>query len=168
MSTEKILSFSEAVKLAGELKARGKKIVYAQGYFDLLHAGHVRHFEEAKKLGDVLMVGVVVDQFVNKGPGRPIFKEEQRLNLVAALTDVDFAFLNKTPDAVEAIRKIVPQVYVKGEDVRQKANDPRENLYREIKELKAAGGKIHFTKSLPIHSTDLLNKFSNFKQKKKK
>ncbi len=159
----KIISAKKIIRVASKLKSEGQKIVYAQGFFDLFHIGHVHHLEQAKKLGDVLIVGVVADWFVKKGPGRPIFKEKERLKLVAALECVDLVVLNEAPDAIEAIKKIAPDIYAKGEDVKEKAANPQENLYREIKILETAGGKIHFTQSLPIHSTQLLDKFFNAK-----
>lgn len=139
-----------------KLKTGGKKIIYAQGFFDLLHIGHVYHLEQAKKLGDLLIVGVVADRFFNKRSGRTLFKENERLKYVAVLDCVDFVVLNNAPDATAAIIKIKPDIYAKGEDVKAKAINPAENLYREIRSLETVGGKICFTKSLPIHTSDLL------------
>jgi len=174
MKHSKILSFEALIRSVNELKSAGKKIVYAQGFFDLLHIGHVYHLEQSKKLGDILIVGVVADRFMRKGPGRPIFKEKERLKQVAVLDCVDFLVLVKTPTAIEPITKIKPNIYVKGADAKEKADHPRDpaeilyrdNLFLEINASKSVGGKIHFTKSLPIHSTELLAKLSDAELKK--
>jgi len=165
MAHSKILSFKALIRSLSKSKSMGKKIVYAQGFFDLFHIGHVYHLEEAKKIGDILVVGVGSDRFFKKRGGRPLFKEKERLRFVAVLDCVDFVVLNDAADAIGAIKKISPDIYAKGEDVKEKATDPSENLYREIKMLKAIGGKIHFTKSLPIHSTELLAKLFDIEPK---
>ena len=69
----KILNLKELSKKIDTLKKRGKKVVHCHGVFDVLHAGHVQHFDSAKKLGDILIVSVTRDEYVNKGPNRPIF-----------------------------------------------------------------------------------------------
>ena len=80
----------------------------AHGTFDLLHLGHVRHLEAARKLGDVLIVTVTADRFVNKGPGRPVFNAELRAEMLATLEYVDWVAINDAADAVSAIERIRP------------------------------------------------------------
>jgi rfaE bifunctional protein nucleotidyltransferase chain/domain len=167
MKTQKILAFKTLIQQVIELKSAGKKIVYAQGFFDLLHIGHVYHLQRAKKLGDILIVGVNSDRFFKKRQGKTLFKEDERMKFVADLDCVDFVVLNDAPDAIETLRKIKPNIYAKGEDVKEKAANPAENLYKEIKALEAVGGKIYFTKSLPIHSTELLAKLLKEQLKEK-
>jgi GTP 3',8-cyclase len=170
MKNTKILQSKILIQTTAKLKKSGKKIVYTQGYFDLLHAGHIHNLEQAKKQGNILIVGVNSDRFMKKGLGRPFFKQEQRIKFIAALECVDFVVLNDADDAVGIIKKIAPDVYAKGGDVKEKAANPKENLYKEIKALENKGGKIYFTEPLeaggmPIHSTQLLNDFSKGKSK---
>src|SRR6185295_18745199 len=89
----KIKNFDEISEILEEFKREGLKIVQCHGVFDLLHPGHIRHFREAKTLGDKLVVTLTSDRFVNEGPGRPAFNESLRLESVAALEDVDFVIL---------------------------------------------------------------------------
>lgn len=170
MRNDKITSLKKIAALRKKLVA-GQKIVYAQGFFDLLHVAHIHHLEQAKKLGDILIVGVVADKFAKKGPGRPCFKASDRLAAVASLECVDLVFLVAAPDAKAAIKNIRPDIYVKGEDVKDKAQNPAENLYWEIKAVQSVGGDVRFTNSLvvnslPIHSTELLNGISGRHLKK--
>ncbi len=96
----------------------GKKIVFTNGCFDLLHVGHIRYLQEAKALGDVLVVGVNSDSSVQhlKGPSRPIQNENDRAEILAALAAVDFAviFSQETPE--ELIHQVIPEILVKGGD----------------------------------------------------
>lgn len=158
---DKIYNLAALLVFAQEWKEKErKKIVYAHGAFDLLHAGHIHHLEEAKKLGDIgdiLIVTITPDRFIQKGPGRPRFNEEARVKFVSGLECVDFVALNDSAEATETIKRMRPDIYAKGEDVKEKSGDPKEGLYREIKAVEETGGEVRFIKSLPIHSTDLLN-----------
>lgn len=99
-------------------RARGLRIVFTNGVFDLLHPGHVRYLQEARKLGDMLIVGLNADESVrrNKGPDRPITPEHERAEVLAALACVDavVVFREDTPDAI--VRAVQPDVLVKGAD----------------------------------------------------
>ena len=100
------------------LKKGDKKIVFTNGCFDLLHIGHVRYLEAARAEGDVLVVAVNSDRSVRqiKGPGRPIVPENERAEVLAALTCVDFVTLFDEPDPLVTIRSLKPDVLVKGAD----------------------------------------------------
>jgi cytidyltransferase-like protein len=87
-------------------------IVLCGGVFDVFHYGHLMHLEEAKSMGELLYVAVTRDAHVNKGPGRPVFPEQERLAVIKALSIVHYAFL--VDSAMEAIKKIEPDIYVKG------------------------------------------------------
>src|SRR3990167_3410513 len=90
-------------------KKRGKKILaHCHGVFDLLHIGHIKHFQSAKKKSDILVVTITTDRFVNKGPGRPYFSALLRAEAIAALDCVDYVVMNDYPTAVEAIQRIKP------------------------------------------------------------
>ena len=82
---KKIKNLEDLKTVVADLKAKGKKIVHCHGVFDLLHLGHIKHFEEAKTLGDVLVVTITPDEFVNKGPNRPAFTTLLRLEALALL-----------------------------------------------------------------------------------
>ncbi len=100
MATNKILNLQALSTKIQECKDSGKKVALCHGCFDLLHVGHIKHFEAAKALGDVLVVTVTPDRFVNKGPGRPAFPEKLRMEAIAALECVDFVALNEWPTAI--------------------------------------------------------------------
>src|ERR1700753_2202357 len=118
----KVMTVQEVAAAVARLRQTGKTIVQAHGTFDLLHLGHVRHLEAASALGDVLVVTVTADRFVNKGPGRPAFNEGMRAEMLASLEYIDLVAINHDPDAVGAISAIRPDVYVKGQDY-EKAED---------------------------------------------
>src|SRR5689334_2564325 len=90
----KILRFAQLEKKVAVLRAERKRVVLCHGVFDLLHPGHILYFQAAKKFGDILVVTITPDQHVNKGPGRPGFKQGLRLESVAALGAGDFVSLN--------------------------------------------------------------------------
>ena len=107
---KKILSIEALAKVISKLKKGGKRIVLCHGVFDLLHIGHIKHFQKAKNLGDILIVTLTPDKFVNKGPNKPAFREELRLEALAALDVVDFLSLNNTPTAISVIQKLKPNM----------------------------------------------------------
>lgn len=117
-TASRILTLDEASALAERLRASGRRVVFTNGVFDLLHTGHVRYLERARAEGDALVVAVNSDRSVRalKGPGRPVIPELERAELVAALASVDavLVFDEDTPDRV--IRAIQPDVLVKGAD----------------------------------------------------
>ena len=115
---KKIVERGELKKTVQALKNTGKKIVFTNGCFDLLHLGHVRYLEAARAEGDILVVGVNSDRSVHeiKGPSRPVVPEDERAEVVAALACVDFVTLFDEPDPLETIRALLPDVLVKGSD----------------------------------------------------
>lgn len=148
-------------QLAGEiaaLKASGKKIVHCHGVFDLLHVGHIRHFHEAKALGDVLVVTLTSDEHVNKGPNRPAFPQDLRAEVIAALDDVDYVAINRWPLAVETIAMIRPDYYVKGPDYKEARADVTGGITPEAEAVAAVGGEIRFTDDITFSSSNLLNR----------
>src|SRR5271169_1803504 len=93
---------------------RGKTIVHCHGVFDLLHYGHLLHWRSAKRPGDLIVVSITADAFVNKGPGRPRFSDVQRASMIAALQDVDLVVINENMTAVPVIEILRPDIFVKG------------------------------------------------------
>lgn len=153
----KVMGVEELAATLAGLRMQGRKIVHCHGVFDLIHPGHIRHFEAAKKEGDVLIVTVTQDEYVNKGPGRPVFNQRLRAESVAALQVVDYVAINRWPSAVEAITLLKPHVYVKGSDYSAPESDVTGMIAHEEEAVKAVGGRIHFTNEITFSSTELLN-----------
>jgi D-beta-D-heptose 7-phosphate kinase / D-beta-D-heptose 1-phosphate adenosyltransferase len=115
---EKVKEKEALQKLVENLKTAGKKIVFTNGCFDLLHVGHVRYLEEAKALGDILIVGVNSDRSVRqlKGPDRPILPQEERAEVLSGLGCVDFVTVFDESTPLNLIAFLQPQILVKGGD----------------------------------------------------
>jgi len=113
-----LLDLDAAVRLAEKWRREGKRLVLANGCFDLLHVGHVRYLEDARRLGDVLLVGINSDRSVArlKGPGRPIMTAEERAELVGSLAAVDGVVLFDEDTADALVRALRPTVHAKGTD----------------------------------------------------
>ena len=121
----KIRDLENLADQLASLRASGKRIVHCHGVFDLLHIGHLRHLKSAREFGDVLVVTITPDRFVNKGPGRPAFPEGLRAEALASLECVDFVAINYWPSAVELIAILKPNFYVKGSDYSEARNHCR-------------------------------------------
>lgn len=155
----KIKSLEDIQTVLSPLRESGKRIVHCHGVFDLLHPGHIHHFREAKAQGDTLIVSLTPDRFVNKGPGRPAFNETLRLETLAALADVDFVVLNDAPDAVTAINRIRPHVYIKGAEYKEHSKDITGKIAQEADAVESCGGRIHYTDDAVVFSSsNLINR----------
>ena len=154
---EKIKTLAELAELCATMRAQGKRIVQCHGVFDLMHPGHVRHFESARAQGDVLVVTVTPDRFVNKGPGRPVFNQRLRAESVAALGSVAYAAVTESPSAEEVIRLLRPAVYVKGSDYADAKDDLTGKIADERRAVEEGGGRVHFTTEITFSSSSLLN-----------
>ena len=99
----KHIKFSKLIEISTREKNRKKRIVLCHGVFDLLHLGHIKYLQEAKSLGDILLVTITPDRFVNKGPGRPAFNEKHRAEAIAALEVVDYVSINDWPNHFSCI-----------------------------------------------------------------
>jgi D-glycero-beta-D-manno-heptose 1-phosphate adenylyltransferase len=128
---------NQAVELVRRLRARGKTIVFTNGVFDLLHPGHVRYLQQARGLGDALIVGVNSDRSVRaiKGPSRPITAADERAELIAGLACVDAAVVFDEDTPWELIAALQPDVLVKGADWAEDAI-----VGRDI--VEARGGRV--------------------------
>ena len=118
----KISTLKELSKIAEIAKLKKKKIVLCHGVFDLMHLGHIKHFQEAKRLGDILIVTVTPDRFVNKGPNRPIFQSQMRMQALSGLSSIDYVAENNWETALETIKMIKPNIYCKGPDYKDHRN----------------------------------------------
>ncbi len=134
---ERIKSRSELVTIVTQAKRRGKKVVLTNGCFDLLHAGHLRTFQEAKKHGDMLIVALNSDASVRalKGPERPFVPEQQRAELIAGLRVVDYVVIFDEQDPLSVVTDLKPDVLTKGEDW-------AEGTIIGQKVVEAGGGKV--------------------------
>jgi rfaE bifunctional protein nucleotidyltransferase chain/domain len=118
MAYRKIKSIPQMKKILGSLKKQGKKIVFTNGCFDILHVGHIRYLTQARKLGDRLVVGLNTDRSVRtiKGEKRPIVSEIERAEVLSALEVVDYVVLFDEPDPLHLITALKPTILVKGAD----------------------------------------------------
>lgn len=157
MAKNKIVTLEELAKICKDLKAKGKTIAQCHGCFDLLHPGHIKHFEAAKRGADVVVVTITPDRFVNKGPGRPVFPEQLRMESIAAMQAVDYVALNHWPTATETIKMLKPNYYVKGQDYKDRAKDITKGIYDEEAAVKSVGGEIMFTEEPTFSSSSLIN-----------
>lgn len=146
--------FYHKIKLLDQLRIQNKTVALCHGCFDPLHIGHVYHFKEAKKIADILVVTITPDQYINKGKNRPFFSMYERLVMVGELRTVDLAIINLWPTAVNTIKVIKPEYFVKGVDYK---NSTFSNYLAEKDELENRGGKMVFTDSKKYSSTELLN-----------
>jgi|TARA_B110000027_G_scaffold134237_1_gene165836 rfaE bifunctional protein kinase chain/domain/rfaE bifunctional protein nucleotidyltransferase chain/domain len=153
----KLINQSNLSRIKNRIKK--KKIVLCHGVFDLLHTGHLDYFESAKKLGDILIISITSDKFVNKGPGRPYFEEKKRIKMIQALEVVDYVYLNNNLTAENVIEKFKPSFYVKGPDYKENKEDITKNIYKEITLVKKFKGKIVYTSDEVSSSSNLLNNF---------
>ena len=144
-------------KIANKIKREGKKIGLCHGVFDVLHAGHLSHFEEVRKKCDYLFVTITEDRFVNKGPNRPVNNHHFRAKVLESLRQVDYVAINYSPDATRSIQQIKPDFYFKGKDYKGK-KDLTERLYKEVKAVNKINGKIIYTDSPLQSSTEIINK----------
>lgn len=157
MPVSKIISFDKAAALFAGLRTKGKKIVQCHGTFDMIHPGHIVHFEEAKALGDVLVVTVTGEKHVNKGPGRPYFNDALRSRWLAALGCVDYVVVIPHAAAVEAIECVKPHFYCKGREYENQENDVTGNIANDVATVKRCGGEMRYVGSIVFSSTKLLN-----------
>jgi cytidyltransferase-like protein len=148
----KILTIPQLAEVRERL--RDKTIVLCHGAFDLVHMGHLLHFEEAASLGDVLVVTITADQYITKKRSVS-FSEEYRARHVAALEIVDFVAIVDEPSAVTAIEALKPDVYVKGAEYANLVLDKTANIFREKHLIEGYGGRVHFTTGETFSSTKL-------------
>jgi len=155
MEHAKILPFEGCHETFQELRQRGKKIVLCHGTFDLLHPGHVKHLAEAKAQGEVLVVSITSAPFVNKGPNRPVFSDEQRSFQLAHLEIVDYVVVVPRPAAVEIIEVVQPHVYCKGTEYAAPKNETDRRINEDAAAVERFGGKVVFVGE-PLHSSTRL------------
>ena len=134
---DKIKSLGQLSKITARLRKCGKKVVFTNGCFDILHLGHVRYLREAKKLGDILIIGLNSDNSVSalKGPSRPYISEMERAEILASLEFVDYVVIFEEVRPDNLIRLVKPDIHVKG-------GDYKVSELPERKIVEALGGKV--------------------------
>ena len=163
-AAQKVLDRKTLKERVDSFRQSGKVVVFTNGCFDLLHVGHVRYLQEARKQGDCLVVAVNSDSSVRqiKGPERPIIAEEQRAEVVAALGCVDWVTIFDEPDPLVLIKLLKPDVLVKGGDW------PEEKIVG-ASEVKEAGGKVsRIPQEVGVSTSDILEKVGTAARKKTK
>ena len=158
MENSKILPLEDLAAKLKEERKPGKVVVLCHGCFDLMHPGHIKYLQAAKKMGDILLVTVTPDQYVDKGPDRPVFDQTLRAESLAALQCVDYVAINQWPTAEETLRLLRPDIYVKGQEF-EKLEDKTGKIQKEYDVLKEIGAEIRFTHEIVFSSTELINKY---------
>ena len=156
MPQNKIFPIDKLTKKIAALKKAGRKIVFTNGCFDILHAGHISYLKKAKKIGDILVVGVNSDSSVKnlKGPQRPINTLEDRMEMLASLEFIDYLCVFSQPTPLNLIKKIKPDILVKGADWRGK-----DIVGADF--VKSHGGKVQtITFKKGYSTTSLINKIT--------
>ena len=138
-------------------KFNRKKIVLCHGVFDLLHVGHINYFQSAKKLGDILVVSVTDDKFVNKGPGRPAFTINNRVKFLKEISTIDFVCVSNDFTSEKIIRNLKPNFYCKGNDYSNKNLKNDINLKKELQALNINKGKFRAIDEPSFSSSKYIN-----------
>lgn len=155
---QKIKTVDELIVIRAQLAKNNQKLVQCDGVFDLVHFGHIEHFVYARAQGDAVYVIIVGDKFVRKGPGRPLFAEGVRARWLASLEAVDYVVVNQDGGPYEVIKKIRPDVLVKGVSYH---TEPTEGFLRDRALVESYGGRVAFAPE-PIHSTEIIQKMYTF------
>jgi rfaE bifunctional protein nucleotidyltransferase chain/domain len=163
-TSPKIISITEAANLVIALKKSGKKTGLCHGGFDLLHPGHIKHFESAKKICDVLMVSVTSDQYVSlrKGDGRPVFTDKLRAYMIAQIGCVDYVVISDFKRAVEIISLIRPDYYIKGPDEEFKQTP---GITAEKAAIAGVDGEMYFTHDPKCSASEIIEYIRSIDQK---
>ncbi|MFC1768267.1 adenylyltransferase/cytidyltransferase family protein [Nanoarchaeota archaeon] len=153
--SEKVVSLDKAKLIVEQSKEVGQSVGLCHGGFDLLHPGHIRHFESAKRLCDVLIVSITSDKFVGerKGKGRPVYDERLRAYSVASLSFVDFVVVSHYNLGVDVIKEMKPNYYIKGPDFVDKQTP---GIIKERETISEVGGEIKYTIEQPLSTTNII------------
>lgn len=142
------------------LRKNKKTIGLCHGVFDLVHYGHIKHFEAAKKKCDYLFVSITSDEYIKKGPNRPIHINNERIKFLQSLKFIDHVFLTNGESAIHSINLVKPDFYFKGSDYKNNKLDKTKKIFREINAVKKNKGKIVYTDEKHMSSSKIINEFS--------
>lgn len=154
---EKIVEKQEFVEIRDKLRKENKKIILCHGVFDLLHPGHIQHFQEAKELGDILVVSVTAARYVRKGPDRPYFNDRLRMESLAAIACIDYVILSESYTVDDIVGVVQPAFYVKGQEYKKAEDDITGKITEEVELVRKYGGDIYYTNGEVFSSTKLIN-----------
>jgi rfaE bifunctional protein nucleotidyltransferase chain/domain len=156
---QKIKTIEELGEISRSVQAQGRTVALCHGVFDLVHLGHVRHIQAASSEADVVMVTITADRYVNKGPGRPIFPERMRAEMLASLANVDWVGINQDSSAEPILDTVRPDIYVKGSDYENPEDDVTGKIRTEREAVERHGGRIVFTRDVTFSSSSLMNRY---------
>jgi rfaE bifunctional protein nucleotidyltransferase chain/domain len=158
--SENIIGFDQVGALIQQLKEAGKTVGLCHGGFDLVHPGHVKHFESAKKICDVLIVSITADRFVasRKGSGRPVYADKLRAYMVANVKFVDYVVITDFKKGIEIINLLKPSFYIKGPDFIHKTTP---GIIAEREMITKVGGEIKYTTEPPMSTTKIIDYVKN-------
>lgn len=152
-----IVTKEQFKSIRNRFREEKKTVVLCHGVFDLVHPGHILHFEEAKKKGDVLVVSVTAAAFVRKGPGRPYFSDELRLKFLSEIACIDYVILSEGYTVEDIIVAVEPDWYVKGKEYSHAEDDVTGKISEEVELVRAHGGEVFYTNGEVFSSTKLIN-----------
>lgn len=154
--SERVISVKTASKLINISKSKGKIAGLCHGGFDLVHPGHVKHFESAKKLCDVLFVSITSDRFIKKrkGSGRPVYNEKLRAYMISSIRFVDYVVIANFNSGIEIIKALKPRYYIKGPDYK---NSSHQELVAEKLSVESVRGEILFTMDPKLSTTSIIS-----------
>ena len=156
---EKILYLSDLVKKVRELRSGGKVVVQSHGIFDIIHPGILKHLDDAKESGDILIVTVVKDKDVRKGPGRPVFPENYRLQNAASLQQVDYVALVDDNVPFSCVKEIKPDIFARGQSYARRDRKIHSRIFEEERELYFGKCRILETEGFSFSSSGIINNF---------
>jgi bifunctional ADP-heptose synthase (sugar kinase/adenylyltransferase) len=158
---QKIFLLDDLVEKVADLQKSGLVVVQSHGVFDLIHPGIIKHLVSSKNQGDILVVTVIKDKDIRRGPGRPIFTEEMRLENVASLQMVDYVCLVDDEIPFESVRRIKPDLFAKGQAYRERDQKIHKKIFENEKEFYFEKIKIHETDGFSFSSSQIINNMLN-------
>ena len=155
----KILLLDDLAKKVEALKLEGQSVVQSHGVFDLIHPGVIKHLNAAKKQGDILIVTVIKDEDVRRGPGRPIFSDKLRAENVASLSQVDYVCIVDDDIPFDCVRIIKPDVFAKGQSQKERHEKIHKKIFEEEKDLYFGKSRIYETDGFSFSASYIINNF---------
>ena len=147
-------------KKINQIRKNNKTIGLCHGVFDLIHYGHIKHFEAAKKKCDFLFVSITSDEYIKKGPNRPIHTNNERIKFLQSLKFIDHVFLANGDSGIHSISLIKPDFYFKGGDYKNNQLDKTKKIFKEINTVRKNKGEIIYTEEKHMSSSKIINEFS--------
>lgn len=155
----KILLFDDLLIKVEQLRQQKKTIVQSHGVFDLIHPGIIKHLNSAKKQGDILIVTIIKDEDVRRGPGRPVFPENLRAENVASLEQIDYVSIVCDEKPFDCVQRIKPDFFAKGQAYKERDSKIHDKIFEEEKELYFGKSQIIETEGFSFSSSQIINRF---------